>query len=64
MLGLIEDCVEAEAGPGAGIGAGEGSTVILFLRTLSFNLRTDFLLCGSFILEAIWTKETCKELGD
>ena len=63
LLGLIGDYVEAEAGPEAGIEAGEGSTAILLLRSVSSNLRTDFFLCGSFILGAIWTRRTCKKFG-
>ena len=38
LLGLIGDYVEAEVGPRAGIGAGEGSAANIFLRTLSSNL--------------------------
>ena len=53
LLGLIKDCVEAEAGLGAEIGEREGSVAILFLRSVSSNLRTDFLLYGSFILGVI-----------
>ena len=56
LLGLSGDCVEARAGPETGVGVGEGSVAILFLRTSSSNPRTDFLLCGSFNLRAISNK--------
>ena len=53
LLGLSGDYEEARAGPETGVGAGEGSAAILFLRTSSFNPRTDFFLCSSFDLGAI-----------
>ena len=62
LLGLIGDRVVAGAEARAGFEVEVVSVVSLFQRTLSSNPRTDFLLCGSFILGAICIGRTSTEL--
>ena len=60
LLGLIGDWVEAELG--VGFEAEVVSIASLFRHTFFSNPRTDFLLCGSFILGAICTGRTSTKL--